>query len=90
MRRSDGRFWSVFVFGAACTLSAAFLYQSFYQPPAAQAQIPDSGQQRYEMVQELKSANKKLAEIVGLLTEIRDLEHRQPTTEKPKQRSATP
>ena len=84
MRRSDNRFWSVFACGAACALGVVLLWQSLYQPPVAQAQIPDSGRQRNEMVEELKLANKKLAEIAGLLTEMRDLDRKQAAADKSK------
>lgn len=41
-------------------------------PVTALAQIPDSGAQFHQMIQELKAANDKLAQIARLLREIRD------------------
>ena len=57
---------------AALAISTALYTFAFARP--AYAQIPDSGAQRNEMIQELKTSNQKLAEIAGLLREIRELQ----------------
>ena len=41
-------------------------------PQTAQAQVPDSGLQREQMIAELRVSNRKLDEIAALLREIRD------------------
>ncbi len=41
-------------------------------PPRAVGQIPDSGKQRREMIVELRRTNDQLAQVVKLLTELRD------------------
>jgi hypothetical protein len=41
-------------------------------PSRAVAQIPDSGKQRHEMIVELRRSNDQLAQVVKLLTEMRD------------------
>lgn len=69
-----GRFWSAYVGGGLTVLAAGLLWQSLADPPRAYGQVPDSGQQRIEMISELKASNQKLAEVVTLLREIRDLQ----------------
>lgn len=65
------RFWPAYVCGAATMLAAVVLGQGLLAT-SANAQIPDSGAQRYAMIKELEKANKKLAEIADVLREIRD------------------
>ncbi len=66
--------WGHFVLGVLALLAAAFLLNGLVQPRSANAQVPDSGLQRKEMIDELRQCNKKLAEIAALLREIRDLQ----------------
>ena len=68
------RFWPAYVLGITTTLCAAALIGAIARPPAALAQIPDSGAQRVKMIREQQLTNRKLAEIVTLLGEIRDLQ----------------
>ncbi len=65
------RFWSAFLLGSLSVAVAAFAVQGLAARPAY-AQVPDSGAQRVEMLAEQKVTNQRLAEIVGLLREIRD------------------
>ena len=67
-------FWAAYVFGGLTVLAAALLWQGLGKPPAAYGQVPDSGAQRMEMINELRTSNQKLTEVVALLREIRDLE----------------
>jgi len=71
---STGRPWSAYVIGGLVVLAAGLLWQGLGNPPQALGQVPDSGQQRIEMISELKASNQKLAEVVSLLREIRDLQ----------------
>ena len=64
--------WPAYLLGIGTVLIAGLLWQGLGALPAAQAQVPDSGLQRMHMVEELRTANKKLTEITGLLREIRD------------------
>ncbi len=64
--------WSACALGGAMVLASALLWQALSTPRIALAQVPDSGQQRNEMIQELRISNQKLTEIIGLLREIRD------------------
>ena len=48
------------------------LWRGVSAPPAAYAQVPDSGAQRNELIKQQRVTNQKLAQIVQLLTEIRD------------------
>jgi hypothetical protein len=73
-QRSKLGYWSAYVVGGVTVLLAGLLWQGLSAPPAALAQIPDSGSQRLEMIKELQLSNQKLAEITGLLREIRDLQ----------------
>jgi hypothetical protein len=68
------RFWSAFVLGGLTVLAAGLLWQGLSKPQVAYAQVPDSGAQRYEMITELRTSNRKLTEVVALLKEIRDLQ----------------
>lgn len=62
------------VLGGLTVLAAGGLWQALVWPRAAVAQVPDSGLQRKEMIDELRLSNKKLTEIAGVLREIRDLQ----------------
>ncbi len=66
------RFPIAFVAGVLTTLAALWLWNSLPAPPAALAQVPDSGAQRNEQIAEQRITNQKLTEIAGLLREIRD------------------
>lgn len=72
--RADKSFWRGYLLGGATLVLVGLLWQFFSQPPPAYGQVPDSGAQRNQMIQELVSANTKLAEITKLVKEIRDLE----------------
>ena len=89
-QRTKLGYWSAYVVGGVTVLLAGLLWQGLSAPPAALAQIPDSGSQRVEMIKELQLSNQKLAEITGLLREIRDLQagekkdkERKPAPDKP-------
>jgi len=66
--------WAAYVLGGLAVLAAGLLWQGLGRPPAAYGQVPDSGAQRLEMINELRTSNQKLTEVVALLREIRDLE----------------
>jgi hypothetical protein len=66
-----GRLLWPYALGCVTTLVVGLLWQGFATRPAY-GQIPDSGAQRLEMIQELQASNKKLTEIAGYLREIRD------------------
>ena len=83
------RFWPAYLLGIATTLCAAALIGVIAQPPAALAQIPDSGAQRVKMIREQQLTNKKLTEIVTLLGEIRDLQATAAGTESSKKTKST-
>ena len=72
--RSQRGFWTAYVLGGLTVLATVVLLNGLLAPPAAFGQVPDSGAQRAEMIGELKTSNQKLAEIAGLLREIRDLQ----------------
>jgi hypothetical protein len=72
------RFWPAFLLGIATALFALVAWHTMSPQPAL-AQVPDSGAQRNEMIAQQKLTNEKLAEITGLLREIRD---RSPVPEK--------
>lgn len=65
-------FWPAFLLGVLTIAAAGVLAGALLRPSAALAQIPDSGAQRNEMIRELQTSNRKLAEIADLLREIRD------------------
>jgi len=65
-------FWRGYPLGLATVVLLGLLWQTASQPPAAYAQVPDSGAQRNRMIQELVTGNQKLGQIVDLLQEIRD------------------
>ncbi len=69
---TDRRFWFPFALGALATVLALVLWTQLSSPPPAYGQIPDSGAQRAQMVQEQKITNQKLTEIATILTQIRD------------------
>ncbi len=58
--------------GAALLAVSGALWLGIRPPAPAYAQVPDSGAQRLEMIKELQTTNASLAEIAGLLREIRD------------------
>lgn len=64
--------WSAYVLGGVTVLALSLVWQGLFSPRAALAQVPDSGKQRNEMIEEQKTTNKKLTEIAGYLREIRD------------------
>lgn len=66
------RWWTAFLLGVGTTIAVIAAWSSLVAPPAALAQVPDSGAQRQEMIKELRESNRKLMEIAGLLREIRD------------------
>lgn len=81
--RSGRGFWFGCGLGAAIILLAGLLWQGLGSPPAALAQVPDSGQQRNEMIKELRISNEKLTEIADLLRQIRDVQVGGKKDEKP-------
>jgi len=78
-----------FLLGAATTLLGILLWSQLSAPAPAYAQLPDSAAQRNEMVQELRAMNGRLAEITGLLREIRD-DARQKGAQKPEPKGPPP
>ncbi|MFQ5805282.1 MAG: hypothetical protein ACE5I3_02395 [Phycisphaerae bacterium] len=82
--RSSLGFWRGFLLGGAALTLLGLLWQAAPQPPAAYAQVPDSGAQRNRMIQELVTTNKKLTEIVDLLKEIRDQNAGKPRPKQPR------
>ena len=84
------RFWPAYLLGIGTTLCMGALIGVIAQPPAALAQIPDSGAQRIKMIREQQLTNKKLTEIVTLLGEIRDLQATAAGTEPSKNKTKSP
>lgn len=86
MRVSNRRLepWLAAVLGGLTVLAAGGLWQALVWPRAAVAQVPDSGLQRKEMIDELRLSNKKLTEIAGVLREIRDLQAQRKDSALPK------
>lgn len=76
--------WISFALGGVAVLAAAGVSQALLWPRPAIGQVPDSGLQRKEMIDELRLSNKKLTEIAGLLREIRDQQaaRKEPTPPK--------
>ena len=70
---SNRKFVSAFALGAVTALAGVALWTGLAAPRHAFAQIPDAGAQRAAMVSELRAANQKLAQIVKLLGEQREL-----------------
>jgi hypothetical protein len=66
------RFWAPYLLALATMVFVGLLWRGVSAPPPAFGQIPDSGAQRVQMIAELRTANKRLAEIAKLLGEIRD------------------
>ncbi len=66
------KFWVGCACGACAAVILLVAWLGLVSPPAALAQIPDSGDQRLQMIKELKESNRQLTEIAGLLREIRD------------------
>ena len=83
------RFWPAYLLGIATAICGAILIGAIARPPAALAQIPDSGAQRVQIIREQQITNKKLTEIVRLLGEIRDLQATAAGTEPPKKPKPT-
>jgi hypothetical protein len=81
--RLQGGFWRGYLLGGATLVLVGLLWHFASQPPAAYAQVPDSGAQRNRMIQEQVTTNKKLTEIVDLLKEIRDQNKAEPAAKKP-------
>lgn len=72
MGKSRRQSWPVVgLVGLAMVAGAAF-WEALTSPRVALAQIPDSGEQRNQMIAELRAANHKLDEVVRLLRDIRD------------------
>ena len=73
----------MFVSGAMATLLVVNLWQGISAPPPAYGQVPDSGHQRQMMIDELRTANKRLTEMAALLKQIRDGKPTEKTTKHP-------
>ena len=58
--------------GAAIAALVLIIFCLVPSPRTAQAQVPDSGLQRQQMIDELRASNRKLEEIAALLRDIRD------------------
>ncbi|MCK4341876.1 MAG: hypothetical protein KAY37_09165 [Phycisphaerae bacterium] len=71
-KKTRGGFWSAYALGGVTVLAAALLWQGLTSPRPAYGQAFDSAKQRYEMIKELRAANKTLTEISGCLREMRD------------------
>ncbi len=71
-RRRNRPFWSSYILALATVLAGLLLWHGLATPPAAYAQIPDSGAQFNEMIKEIRISNQKLTEIAGYLREMRD------------------
>ena len=82
-------FWPGYLLGIVTAMCLVGLIGVVGQPPAALAQIPDSGAQRVQMIREQQTTNHKLAEIVTLLGEIRDLQASASDTQKSKKTKST-
>jgi len=75
-----------FGLGAGSVLAACLLLTASRPAQEAQAQVPDSGSQRQQMIRLLETSNTKLEEAVILLREIRD----QGPSTRPGRKSANP
>jgi hypothetical protein len=64
--------WTALLAGAMIATLALWLVSLAPSPQVALGQVPDSGLQRQQMIEELKASNRKLDDIAGLLREIRD------------------
>jgi hypothetical protein len=67
-----GTNWVVLCGAAIVVTLGLWLVSTTATPRLALAQVPDSGLQRQQMIEELRASNRKLDEIAGLLREIRD------------------
>lgn len=67
-----GRLWMPLLLATAALLLAGMFYSGGARPQPVYGQLPDSGAQRNEMIRELRKVNMHLAEMTGLLREIRD------------------
>lgn len=61
-----------FALGAMAMLAIVAVWSALQSPPAAVAQIPDSGAQFQQLIAEARLTNAKLSEIAATLLEIRD------------------
>ena len=79
MKTSEQRrsHWAGYVLGAATMFAVTIFAQSLLYPTPARAQVPDSGKQRYEMIEQLKTANKTLVEIRDLLRDMKKQDTKQ-------------
>lgn len=68
--RTPAPFWTPFLLGAVLALLVFSAGQGLLAPRSAYAQVPDSGRQRKEMIDELKQVNVKLEQIHKKLTEM--------------------
>lgn len=75
-------FWSAYLLGGVSVLAGVLAWQSLAYPRVAHAQVPDSGKQRMIMIEELKKANKQLAETNQLLTKIHETQKAQAADDK--------
>jgi hypothetical protein len=64
--------WTAIFAGVSIAILVFFVFWIAPSPQKAHAQVPDSGLQRQQMIDELRASNRKLDEIAALLREIRD------------------
>lgn len=90
IRRYVSAHWPAVLLGSGAALVAVVLWHGVAWSPPAYGQIPDSGEQRNEMIRELRESNQKLKEIADILRDIRELqvaakkaEAAKPTTTRP-------
>lgn len=67
-------YWGAYALGAATMFAVTVFGQTILYPTTARAQVPDSGKQRNEMIDELKTANRTLVEIRDVLRAMQDQE----------------
>lgn len=84
------RFGTGFLLGSAGVLSVGALWFALSSPPPAYGQIPDAGAQRNEVIQELRTNNRTLTEIAGLLRDIRDDARKNAAKDKPHRPESEP
>jgi hypothetical protein len=65
-------FWPTLALCALALAASCAVWSSLRAPRAAYGQLPDAGMQRKQMLDELRTANKHLAEISKLLKQIAD------------------
>ena len=71
MSNQPGSFRHIML-GALAVVAVSWLMPRAPLPEAASVQVPDAGRQRQDMIEELRSMNKKLTEISEILKEARD------------------